>query len=160
MTLNYPKGPVPALLTVYKNVLEEFISFLKPIDNDKYIFIVDNETNDKDCHSIQTIISHIVNSGYGYAHYIRGAINVESVRPDYRIINHNEVEGAIRDVLTFTEGTFIGKEVSYSDIDAKIVKTPWNDDLYSIESILEHAVVHILRHKVQIERFLKILNKV
>ena len=159
MTLNYPKGPVPALLTVYKNVLEEFISFLKTINNDKYIFIVDSETNDKDCHSIQTIISHIVNSGYGYAHYIRGAINVESVRPGYRIINHDEVEEAIRDVLKFTEGTFMGKEVSYSDIDAKIIKTPWNDDLYSIESILEHAVVHILRHKVQIERFLKILNK-
>lgn len=156
MTLNYPKGPVPALLNVYKNVLEDFISFLKPISNDKYVFIVDDKTEDKDCRSIQTIISHIVNSGYGYAHYIRNAINVESVRPDYRIINYDEIEASLNDVFKYTRETFLDKEISYDEIDRKIVITSWNNDLYSIESILEHAVVHILRHRIQIERFLKI----
>ena len=157
--LNYKKGPVPALLKVYKNVITDFISFLKTINNDEYIFIVDNETEDKDCRSIQTIISHIVNSGYGYAHYIRGAIAIDSVRPEYKIIELDEIDKSLHDIYQYTEDTFIDKEISYEEVDAKIVLTPWNEDLYSIESILEHAVVHILRHKIQIERFVKSINK-
>ena len=157
--MSYKKGPVPALLTVYKNVITEFITFLKTINNEHYIFIVDNETSDKDCRSIQTIISHIVNSGYGYAHYIRGAISVESVRPEYKIIELDEIEKSLYDIYKYMEDSFIDKEISYDEVDKKIVLTPWNDDLYSIESILEHAVVHILRHKIQIERFIKIINK-
>ena len=157
---NYKKGPIPALLNVYKNVITGFITFLKTISNEQYVFIVDNETSDKDCRSIQTIISHIVNSGYGYAHYIRGAIGVDSVRPEYRIIEAGEIEKSLNDIYKYMEDTFIDKEISYDEIDKKIVLTPWNDDLYSIESILEHAVVHILRHKIQVERFIKIINKI
>ena len=155
MNSYYKKGPVPALLRVYNNTINEFISFLKIINNEEYIFIADAEAEDKDCRSIQTIISHIVNSGYGYAHYIRGAINVPSVRPDYKLILHGEIEKSLMNVFKFTEETFAGKEISYDEIDEKIVLTPWNNDLYSIESILEHAIVHILRHKNQIERFLE-----
>lgn len=158
MNLIYKKGPVPAMLRVYKNTINEFITFLKTINNDKYIFIVDAETEDKDCRSIQTINSHIINSGYGYAHYIRSAINVQSIRPDYKLIQHDEIEKSLMGVLKFTEETFTNKEISYDEIDAKIVLTPWNNDLYSIESILEHAIVHILRHKNQIERFLEIIK--
>lgn len=154
----YKKGPVPALLRVYLNVINEFIIFLKTINNDEYIFIVDAEAEDKDCRSIQTIISHIVNSGYGYAHYIRGAIKVDSIRPDYKLIQHDEIEKSLMNVFKFTDETFAGKEISYDEVDAKIVLTPWNNDLYSIENILEHAIVHILRHKNQIERFLEIIK--
>ena len=156
---NYKKGPVPSLLNVYKNVITDFLTFLQTINNNEYVFIVDNETNDKDCRSIQTIISHIVNSGYGYAHYIRGAINVDSVRPEYKIIEIDEIDKSLNDIYKYMEDTFIGKDISYDEIDKKIVLTPWNDDLYSIESILEHAAVHILRHKIQIERFIKTINK-
>lgn len=155
MILKYQKGPVPALLRVYKTVINEFISFLKTVNNNEYVFLVEPEAEDKDCRSIQTIISHIVNSGFGYSHYIRGAINVFSVRPDYKLIQYDEIESSLKKVFDFTEDTFNDKEISYEEIDAKIVKTPWNDDLYSIESIIEHAIVHILRHKNQIERFLE-----
>lgn len=156
--MNYKKGPVPVLLNVYKKTAEEFVQFLSSITDDEYTVIVDSETEDKDCRSIQTIISHIVNSGYGYAHYIRGAIGVDSFRPEYKIIDKEEIDESIGGVINFTEKTFEGKDISYDKIDAKIVLTPWNDDLYSIESILEHAIVHILRHKIQIERYLKSLR--
>lgn len=159
MEIKYKKGPVPALLTIYNNVMSEFISYINPIAVDQFITIVDEKTLDNDCRSIQTIVSHIINSGYGYAHYIGNAIKVETVRPAYKLINKDEVEESLLDVIDFTRNVFVNKEISYEEIDAKIVKTPWNDDLYSIESILEHAVVHILRHKIQIERFLESIGK-
>ena len=158
MTINYQKGPVPSLLNVYKNILFEFITFLKSVDNKQFMSIVDKETEDKDCYSIQTIVSHIINSGFGYAHYIRLALNVESERPDYKLISIDEIETSLTNVYKFTEDTFAYKNITYNEVDLKIVKTPWNDDLYSIESILEHAIVDILRHKNQIARFIKILN--
>lgn len=159
MEIKYKKGPVSALLTVYNNVMSEFISFLRPITVDQYLTIVDDKTFDNDCRSIQTIVSHIINSGYGYAFYIGNSINVETARPAYKLMNKDEIEISLLDVIKFTRNVFADKKISYEEIDAKIVKTPWNDDLYSIESILEHAVVHILRHKIQIERFLKSIDK-
>ena len=159
MKIEYQRGPIPALLKVYENVIIDFINFLKIVKEENYTYLVDANAEDKDCRSIQTIISHIINSGYGYAYYIRGAINVDSIRPDYRVIEFWEVENSLLDVFKFTEDTFTDRKISYEEVDAKIVKTPWNDDLYSIESILEHAVVHVLRHKIQIERFIKLINE-
>jgi len=36
--------------------------------------------------------------------------------------------------------------------------TPWGQ-LYDVEQLLEHAIVHILRHRRQIERFLLKINE-
>lgn len=159
MKIEYQRGPVSALLKVYENVLLDFIKFLKNVNEENYTYLVDANTEDKDCRSIQTIISHIVNSGFGYAFYISNAIGVKSVRPEKRTIEFFEIENSLLEVYRFTENTFAGREISYEEVDSKIVKTPWNNDLYSIESILEHAVVHVLRHYIQIERYIKIINE-
>jgi hypothetical protein len=40
--------------------------------------------------------------------------------------------------------------------DTKKIKTSWGQ-CYDIEQMMEHAIVHILRHRRQIEKFITIL---
>ena len=59
------------------------------------------------------------------------------------------------DVIKYTEQLF----VDYPDMDliefdvTKKMKVSWGQS-YDVEQILEHAIVHVLRHRRQIEWFL------
>lgn len=62
-------------------------------------------------------------------------------------------------VFTFTTETFKNikdNQLEQFDNTKKIV-TSWGQ-VYDIEQITEHAIVHILRHRRQIEKFKIILN--
>ncbi|MGY0037018.1 hypothetical protein [Pedobacter sp. NJ-S-72] len=59
----------------------------------------------------------------------------------------------------FTVGIFEGvkdEDLERFDAGDKIM-TGWGQ-LYDIEQLMEHAIVHILRHRRQIERFREILS--
>ena len=56
--------------------------------------------------------------------------------------------------MTFTEATLEGKWLMTDDeITAVKMDVPWGVR-YDLEQLLEHAIVHVLRHRRQIERFL------
>ena len=56
-------------------------------------------------------------------------------------------------VLTFSANSVEGKwNLTESEIIATRRETKWG--LYDIEMMFEHAIVHILRHRRQIEKFL------
>ena len=44
-------------------------------------------------------------------------------------------------------------EMSSEEISAISIKTRWGA-IYDIEGLLEHAIVHILRHRRQLEKFI------
>jgi chromosomal replication initiation ATPase DnaA len=60
---------------------------------------------------------------------------------------------ALTDLFAFTENIF--KEMKDGELeqtdDTLKIKTGWGQ-LYDIEQLAEHAIVHILRHRRQIER--------
>ena len=64
-------GAIGALLDEYEKSIEALKEIITSISKDELIKIVDNETKDKDCRSIQTILSHVVESGYTYVIEIR-----------------------------------------------------------------------------------------
>jgi len=45
-------------------------------------------------------------------------------------------------------------EVSTEELEPQAHRTRWGD-LYSVENLLEHAVVHPMRHRIQLERILE-----
>lgn len=65
-----------------------------------------------------------------------------------------EYQKELNDVFTFTTATFAtikDNELEECDNNKKLI-TSWGQ-LYDIEQITEHAIVHILRHRRQIEKF-------
>jgi hypothetical protein len=67
----YRKGALGAMMDEYERAASEFRRLVEQIPDDEFVRIVDPQTSDENCWSIQTIMAHVVSSGYGYADYIR-----------------------------------------------------------------------------------------
>jgi len=110
---------------------------------------------DENCRSIQTILTHVVSSGYGYAVYIQNSRGVNSIRPEKR--SNPTVQDYIKDLeemFRFTINVFenIGDDELEQGDDSHKIQTGWGQR-YDIEQLMEHAIVHVLRHRRQIEKF-------
>lgn len=148
------QGAVGALLDIYEQAILDLTNVIKSIPDDALTIIIDEETTNEDCKSIQTILSHVVSSGYSYATSIHNLKGNTIQRPDK--IFHLTIAEYLTDltnVFLFTENIF--KEIKDDELeqfdDSLKIKTGWGQ-LYDIEQITEHAIVHILRHKRQIEK--------
>ena len=154
-------GAYGALLDEYEKSLDELKSLVSKISSENLSKIVDHATKDEDCRSIQTILSHVVESGYTYAIAIRKHQG-ESLDYMEKVVLYNaeDYNIALSRMMDYTirmMGDYPNMELDESDNSKKLI-TRWGQ-MYSIEQLIEHAIVHILRHRRQIERFLLKLDR-
>ena len=150
----YRSGAIGALMDEYERAASELARLVERIPDDDFTRLVDSQTQDEDCRSVQTIMSHVVGAGYGYADYLRGQFSVESTRPPHRLLSRRESLEQLEAALRYTAETLEGRwEMSAEEISAVVIKTRWGP-VYDAEGLLEHAIVHVLRHRRQIERFI------
>lgn len=148
-------GAIGALLDEYEKVLDELIQVINNVSKEQLIEIIDKETNDEDCKSIQTILTHVVQSGYTYVVEVRKWLGEEVVYKDKVFFkNITDYKMALKEMFVFNEQLFL----DYPNIRLetkethKKIKVRWNQ-LYDVEQLFEHAIVHIIRHRRQIEIF-------
>jgi hypothetical protein len=160
MTKTYRQGATGALLDEYERALDDLHQTIADISGEELITIVDNKTTDARCKSVQTILAHVVRAGYCYAIYISQLKGQNIGFPDMILCTSiSDYKRDLNDFFTFTLDTF--KNINDNDLeplsnDEKIT-TSWGQ-VYDIEQITEHAIVHILRHRRQIEKFKIILR--
>lgn len=139
----------------YERAASDFKRVLAGISDDRFNQVVDMQTHDEDCRSIQTIVSHVVRSGYGYASSIREQLSMKPAAYTPRLLSRSEAEANIDAMLRTTSETFSGRwELDYAEIEKIVIRSSWGM-VYNLEQLLEHAIVHILRHRRQIERFMQ-----
>lgn len=154
MRETYRSGAIGALMDEYERAASELARLVERIPDDDFTRLVDSQTRDEDCRSVQTIMSHVVGAGYGYADYLRAQFSVESTRPPHRLLSRRESLEQLEAALKYTAETLDGRwEMSAEEISAIVIKTRWGP-VYDAEGMLEHAIVHVLRHRRQIERFI------
>lgn len=154
-------GAVGALLDEYEKAINELKQLIEPLDDDIIARIVDPETKDNDCRSIQTILNHVIHAGYNYIIYLRNheGEKLNLVKKE----NYNtakEFINAIDKMFQFNELFFVDYpdyELEQFDVNKKIA-VRWGQN-YDGDQMMEHAIVHILRHRRQIERFLLKIKK-
>ncbi|MBL7793807.1 MAG: DinB family protein [Saprospiraceae bacterium] len=161
MTKIYRQGAVGALLDEYERAVNELEDTISTLDRQSFLIIVDTETKDKDCVSIQSVLYHVVKAGYGYANRIRKQFGdtLPKNKEDYEIITPADACRELKNMLAYTEETLNNKyNLTLDDILHNIMKSPTGQN-YDFEQLLEHAIVHILRHRRQVEMFkLKMLS--
>jgi uncharacterized damage-inducible protein DinB len=153
---DYRKGAIGALMDEYERAAIELKSIVENINEDDYTRIVDTQTKDEDCRSIQTMMNHVVHAGYGYANGIRRKFSIPHAPSgqERRQIPPSEIGDEIDKVLAYTIETLDGMwEMSYAEMDETVITRKENFS-ESIEQLLEHAIVHILRHRRQVDKFL------
>lgn len=60
---------------------------LSDVSPEEIIKIADSETDDSECKSIQTVLTHVIGSGYGYAVIIRKYLDEKSDYKDEVLLN-------------------------------------------------------------------------
>jgi uncharacterized damage-inducible protein DinB len=161
MQKTYRLGAIGALLDEYERSISDLRKVIESIPEIALTIIVDPDTNDENCRSVQTVLTHIVHSGYGYATSIHNLKGQPQTRPGkiFRL-TIREYQDDLTDMFKFTEnifGEFKDEELEQFDNALKI-KTGWGQ-FYDVEQLTEHAIVHILRHRRQIEKFkIKLVN--
>lgn len=154
MTRVFRKGAVGAMMDEYERAAADLSVLLRRMSDEEFELVRDRKSPDDNCRSIQTIMRHVVRAGYGYAGDIRKAFGDEPKRPEVPLAKRVEVLDQLQAMLTHTSATLEGKwEMSDEQIMAFRMPTPWGA-IYDLEQMLEHAIVHVLRHRRQIERFL------
>ncbi len=149
-------GAIGALLDEYEKALNELIQLIKPISQRQLTKIIDHQTNDEDCRSIQTILSHVISSGYAYIIAIRKHQGeVLSYRKNTLLSDVPAYIEGLQSMFTYNEQLFLDyPKITLNEKDvSKQVITSWKQH-YDVETLMEHAIVHILRHRRQIARFL------
>lgn len=148
-------GAIGALLDEYEKALNELIETISDISEIELAEIIDLETGDEDCKSIQNILTHVVQSGYTYATEIRKWLGEDSNYRDKVLLNTvKEYQFALNEMLNYTEVLFNdypNLKLTEYNLSRKI-KVRWGQ-VFDIEQLMQHAIVHILRHRRQIEIF-------
>ncbi len=148
-------GAIGALLDEYEKSIAELKTVITPLSKEELIIIIDPITKDEDCRSIQTILSHVIQSGYTYVIEIRKHLGEE--------ISYKEIEllFSVEEYILALDKLFAYNEKLFHDYPnlkleefetEKKMTVRWGQK-YDPEQLLEHAIVHILRHRRQIERF-------
>jgi hypothetical protein len=154
------KGAIGALLDEYEKAVAELQDLLETITDTELMTVADPTTKDPDCQSIQTILTHVVRAGYTYAIYVRKSQGEEL---DFRErLPLNSIEEYRKELqIMFQYNEFLFKEYPEVPLETFNQKdkmlTGW-EQYYDVEQLFEHAIVHVLRHRRQIERFLLLLR--
>ncbi len=160
MIAKYREGAGGALLDEYERAIADLQDVIENITDEELLKVVDAKTVDINCRSVQTILSHVVSCGYAYAVDIRKLTEGEIDYPEK--VFHSAVKNYQKDLdsfFVFMVNTF--KNIHDNQLEqpdnSKKIMTSWGQ-IYDIEQITEHAIVHILRHRRQIEKFKMLLR--
>jgi len=113
---NYRKGGIGAVMDEYERAATEFKNLVGNISDADFVKIVDTETMDDDCRSVQTIVSHVTNSGFGYANYIRDWFEIPKRSPERKLLSRDEFLLRFDNMLAYTSET-LERKWEYSDDD-------------------------------------------
>ena len=145
-------GPIYALYQEYLRTVTELKSVISNVEPTLFTKIIDQQTKDPDCRSIETIVTHVVKAGYTYAVYIRKQFN-NSIGEPVQPITSTAANAIIEldKMMRYTFDTLSDKwDISDDEVIKNSMKTTWGQT-YDFEQLLEHAIVHVLRHRRQIE---------
>ncbi|MCY3412525.1 MAG: DinB family protein [Candidatus Heimdallarchaeota archaeon] len=152
----YRVGSMGALLDEYEKALGEIQELFRDVSQENFERIMDEKSKDPDCRSMKTIMGHVINAGYGYSFYIRNRDGQEVERIRVKIEKVDTLIPEINKMFEYMISTSeslsidLGNDKEWQNF---LFTVPWGDS-YNLEQILEHAIVHVLRHRRQIEKFI------
>lgn len=148
-------GATGAILDEYEKAIEELKECIKDITEADLAYIVDSTTQDPNCKSVQTVLAHVVRAGKNYATQIHNHYGNNLPIPSVQILpSVQEYNRALDEMFRFTVSVLTPiheYDLIEHDQDKKIHVT-WGQ-YYDVEQLMEHAIVHVLRHRRQIEKF-------
>lgn len=151
MNKTFRPGNIGALMDEYERAAKDLRALILSLSQEEFDKILDDKTDDEDCRSVKTIMNHIVAAGYRYLNQINVFLQQEQITPDFHVTSpHSAIEEFDKMLSLTSYAVKNNLSIRYEDVEAMRMKTRWGH--YDIEMMFEHAIVHILRHRRQIEK--------
>ena len=147
-------GMFGALLDEYARAAEDFCRAIETIPVER--FLRERPSDDPDTVSIRAMCRHAVGAAHRYADYVLEARKLpfadKYTPPPEAIPQPDSVRPALEETLRYTEKALQGWYEDPAPAEQVKFNVRWGP-LYDPEMILEHAIVHLLRHRRQAERW-------
>ena len=152
-------GAFGALMDEYARAAEAFCARAESFDGEAWTAEVPDD--DPDSRSPRAVGEHAVYAAFGYSNYLRRALGLPAPSPDSQerkaqrrgLPAPADLRPALAEAIRITEVS--GERLRGRDADgdwAREFRVGWGAT-YNAESLLEHAVCHLLRHRRQLERW-------
>jgi uncharacterized damage-inducible protein DinB len=139
----------------FERAVEELIQLIGGLEDEAFEAVRDSQSPDAKFVSIQTVVNHVVQAGYAHANHVRVAFSLNGARVVVPLGTRSESPDQLRAMAAYLEETLSGRwQLSEEELSAVEIKARWGPT-YDLEQMLEHAIVHVLRHRRQIERYLR-----
>jgi hypothetical protein len=147
-------GAFGALMDEYARAAEDFCRVVEVHDASRFVTELPGA---KDLRSRRDVCAHVVASARLYADLIRKVRGMAHAdRYDegpWRASSPGDVRGLLVATLRYTEDAVEGLgALTEAEVQSLVIRSEWVST-YDPESILEHAIVHVLRHRRQLERW-------
>jgi len=154
MTKTFRSGALGALMDEYERAIRDLAEILAPLAQSEFEALRDRETTDEDSRSIRTVMNHVVRAGHGYVGYMRTALGRNFQVPALRVETPTEAIQGLAAMARATAETFEADwRMPDEVIESARIQSRWGP-VFNLEQMFEHAIVHVLRHRRQLERFL------
>ncbi len=160
MAANDPKswadygGSLRAILDEYARAIREFELVLRALPAERYE--ARTTLSDDNFANIRDILNHTIGAAHNYVNYLTDALDGTDRGYQKREFPHANASEALTSLWeAFGRMVDVLRRIKdWTDEKQEEVKfvTRWKQS-YDIEQMLEHAIVHILRHRRQLERW-------
>ncbi len=139
----------------FERAIEELTQLIETLSDDEFETVRNPGSGDEQFRSIQTVVNHVVRAGYAHTNHLRVAFSAPWSRAEVPIETRAASVEQLAAMVAYLVATLEGRwEMPDEHIEAVQIKSSWGQT-YNLEQMLEHAVVHVLRHRRQIECFLR-----
>jgi len=154
MAVTYRSGYVGALMDEYERAARELLAVVGGLDDAQYLAVRDPRTEDANCRSIQSVMSHVVRACFGYADMLNEVWGRPQQPQARRLLGRAEALAGLRAGLQHTLATLAG-HTDLTEAQGTAIRLPssWGQ-VYDFDQLFEHAIMHLHRHRRQIERWL------
>jgi hypothetical protein len=148
-------GAFGALMDEYARAAVDLCRVVERFEQPR--FEAEHSSPDPDCRSARAVCLHVYGAARRYSDYIRKArglaFDEKFVADASRIARPGDLRGCLVEAIRYTEGALEGLYDAPEKVAAAITfQVRWGPT-YDPEMILEHAVMHLLRHRRQLERW-------
>jgi len=151
----YKYNGAKSLVMLHEKYINKFYeTWLKA----KKLSITLPETDDKDYESLNTLLRHVLRSSRGYIVWICEKLNL----PDPEIKNAPEPDRIEQLAKAYIEHLLDRWKIPLNEVEEKkfiddSFISNWGTH-YCIDAMLEHAVMHPIRHEFQLQKLIKIFE--
>lgn len=149
------QGATRALMDEYRRAAAEFCDVVERLGAEA--FVGERESDDPSCTSAREVVRHVCHAARHYAADLGRALDAGYAMPDWPDIEELREPSDVRPRLgaaivhTVEVATRL-ESMSPQEVMAARFQVSWGQ-MYDPEILLEHAIVHLLRHRRQLERW-------